>query len=100
MGSVLLCAPTRLVDAFSSITNLMSQPAIGREVIREAECGCWTSCLFAFDGELLELKLLICEHHMDLASADMELRLSGANSQLTLPLPSPEDGRREEGLNA
>lgn len=70
----------------------------GHEVTREAECGCWTSCLFAEDGELLELKLLVCEHHMDLALSDMELRVASANSQLTLPLPSPQGDRR--GANA
>lgn len=71
----------------------MSQPQAGFEHTREAECGCWSSCLFAPDGELLELKVLICEHHMNLASADMELRIRSANDQLTLPLPSPEGDR-------
>jgi hypothetical protein len=71
----------------------MSTPAIGREVTREAECGCWSSCLFAPDGELLELKVLICEDHMNLASSDMELRIRSAGDQLTLPLPSAEGDR-------
>jgi len=78
------------VASSSSITKVMSVPAIGKEVTREAECGCWTSCLYAPDGELLELKLLICEKHMNLASEDMELRVRSAADQLTLPLPSRE----------
>lgn len=64
-------------------------PSLGSEHVREAECGCWSSCLFAPDGELLELHVVICDMHMDLAMSDMELRLSSAKAQLTLPLPSP-----------
>jgi len=63
-----------------------------RQVSYEHQCGCYCSRLFHPDGELLEIRLQVCEDCMNLFSEDIELRLTSAQAQLTLPLPS-RDGR-------
>lgn len=65
---------------------------------REAECGCWSEVVLAPDGEMIELHVQVCETHMNIAFDELELRVHGAKSQLTLELPSPEGDRgRDHG---
>jgi len=61
--------------------------------IREAECGCYSEVERAPGGELLELRVQVCETHMDIAFDELTLAIAGEKSQLTLPLPSPEGDR-------
>lgn len=63
-----------------------------RSAHESAPCGCYSSSYFSQDDELLELHVLICETHMAMASAAIELQVRSENAQLTLPLPS-RDGR-------
>jgi len=60
---------------------------------RECECGCWVQVHRAEDGSIVELHIQVCEMHMDNAFEDISLRDPSNASQLTLLLPSPEDGR-------
>jgi len=60
-----------------------------RQVTYEHECGCFCSRLFHPDGELLELRLQVCEDCMNNFSNDIQLKLSSETAQLTIPLPSP-----------
>lgn len=91
---------TRLDAYSSSIIRCMGYSEIfhgGAGVFeREAECGCWVQVTRHEDGSILELHVQVCEAHMDNAFSDIELRQAGNAAQLTIPLPSPEDGRREE----
>jgi len=52
--------------------------------------------MFHPDGELLELRLQVCEDCMNHFSNDIQLRLSSESAQLTIPLPSPEGDRGRE----
>jgi len=63
--------------------------------IREAECGCYSEVDRAEDGELIELRVQVCETHMNIAFDELELRVHGEKAQLTLPLPSSADGQGE-----
>lgn len=77
--------------------KLVDQEALGyREVQYEAECGCWCKRSFAPDGELLELHILVCESHMMCQFDTLDLSPTSDGGQLTLSLPSPEDGRARE----
>lgn len=67
-------------------------PAAGGRYFREAECGCYSEVERAPDGELIELHVQVCEAHMNIAFDELELRVHGVKSQLTLELPS-RDGR-------
>jgi len=67
-----------------------------RQVTYEHECGCYCSRMFHPDGELLELRLQVCEDCMNHFSNDIQLRLSSESAQLTIPLPSPEGDRGRE----
>lgn len=51
----------------------------------EATCGCWCEAAFSPENELLELHVLICEVHMDMASKAIALQIRCEDDQLTIP---------------
>lgn len=71
-----------------------------REVHYEARCGCWCSRLYHPDGELLELRLQVCEDCMSKFHEALVLQIASETEQLTLPLPSPEGDRGRDASNA
>lgn len=67
-------------------------PNANTEHVHEMECGCFYETLHHPDGDLLELRVQICETHMAMSYEEFLLHAVSVSDQLTLELPS-RDGR-------